>query len=76
MIVGTIAGCAHAPRVHGGIRRKTGRCPVFVVGLPRTGTTLITSLLSCDPRLRESGELNWDGTILHAGRCSLLPWRA
>jgi hypothetical protein len=47
-----------------------------VVGLPRTGTTLITSLLSCDPRLRESGELNWDGTILHAGRCSLLPWRA
>lgn len=33
--------------------------PVFVIGLPRTGTTLIASLLARDPRLRERGELNW-----------------
>ncbi|HJU26116.1 MAG TPA: sulfotransferase [Rhodanobacteraceae bacterium] len=33
--------------------------PVFVIGLPRTGTTLVTSLLAKDPRLRDRGELNW-----------------
>jgi hypothetical protein len=40
-----------------------GFAPVFVIGLPRTGTTLITSLLSRDPRLRDRGELNWIGSM-------------
>jgi hypothetical protein len=33
--------------------------PVFVVGLPRTGTTLVASLLGRHPQLRNRGELNW-----------------
>jgi tetratricopeptide (TPR) repeat protein len=35
--------------------------PLFVIGLPRTGTTLISSLLGRDRRVRERGELNWIG---------------
>lgn len=33
--------------------------PVFVVGLPRTGTTLAASLLARSGELRNRGELNW-----------------
>jgi len=33
--------------------------PVFVVGLPRTGTTLVASLLARTGELRNRGELNW-----------------
>lgn len=33
--------------------------PVFVVGLPRTGTTLVASLLGRHPAVRNRGELNW-----------------
>jgi tetratricopeptide (TPR) repeat protein len=33
--------------------------PVFIVGLPRSGTTLAASLLSRDARIRNRGELNW-----------------
>lgn len=33
--------------------------PVFIVGLPRTGTTLAATLLARDPRVRDRGELNW-----------------
>lgn len=33
--------------------------PVFVVGLPRTGTTLAASLLARDGQVRNRGELNW-----------------
>jgi tetratricopeptide (TPR) repeat protein len=37
--------------------------PVFVVGLPRTGTTLAATLLARDPQLRDRGELNWIGAM-------------
>ena len=33
--------------------------PVFIVGLPRSGTTLSESLLARDARIRSRGELNW-----------------
>lgn len=33
--------------------------PVFVVGLPRTGTTLVATLLGRHPQVRNRGELNW-----------------
>ncbi|SFN52522.1 tetratricopeptide repeat-containing sulfotransferase family protein [Dokdonella immobilis] len=33
--------------------------PVFIVGLPRSGTTLAASLLARDPEVRARGELNW-----------------
>ncbi|HZR33970.1 MAG TPA: sulfotransferase [Nevskia sp.] len=33
--------------------------PVFVVGLPRSGTTLAAELLGRHPQVRNRGELNW-----------------
>jgi tetratricopeptide (TPR) repeat protein len=39
--------------------------PVFVVGLPRTGTTLAASLLARNGELRNRGELNWIDAMYH-----------
>ncbi len=44
--------------------------PIFIVGLPRSGTTLVEQILSAHPRVRAGGELpfwnafggNWDKT--------------
>ena len=36
-----------------------GFVPVFIVGLPRTGTTLLASRLARHPDVRDRGELNW-----------------
>ena len=33
--------------------------PVFVVGLPRTGTTLVEEMLTRHPQVRGRGEMNW-----------------
>ncbi|MBU6248863.1 MAG: sulfotransferase [Xanthomonadaceae bacterium] len=38
--------------------------PVFVVGMPRSGTTLVDRILSCHPQLRSAGELNTFGLAL------------
>lgn len=37
--------------------------PIFIVGLPRTGTTLVATLLGRHPRVRNRGELNWLPTM-------------
>ena len=37
----------------------TDFAPIFIVGLPRTGTTLAATILSRNKFLRERGELNW-----------------
>lgn len=37
--------------------------PVFVVGLPRTGTTLLANLLSRHPQIRNRGEMGWLGAF-------------
>jgi Sulfotransferase family len=41
-----------------GIAREKIRQPLFIVGLPRTGTTLLHSLLAADPRHR--APLTWE----------------
>lgn len=43
----------------------TSYVPVFVVGLPRTGTTLVASLLARSGELRNRGELNWIDAMYH-----------
>lgn len=48
--------------------------PVFVIGLPRTGTTLLASLLDRHPQLRNRGELNWLAAL--AARLGPSPERA
>ncbi|HNP37255.1 MAG TPA: sulfotransferase [Woeseiaceae bacterium] len=40
-----------------------GRKPVFIVGMPRTGTTLAEQILSSHPRIAGGGELPYFGTI-------------
>lgn len=46
---------APAPRVTASV--ASGCAPVFVVGLPRTGTTLVAELLGRHPDVRNRGEL-------------------
>ncbi len=43
-----------------GIARETIRRPLFVLGLPRTGTTLLFNLLAQDPACRPL--MNWEST--------------
>ena len=44
-----------------GIREQTIRSPLFIIGLPRTGTTLLHALLAQDPRNRSP--LTWE--VMH-----------
>lgn len=48
--------------------------PIFIVGLPRTGTTLVDRILSSHPDVRSAGELNMFGGLIkeHAGTTSNL----
>ena len=48
--------------------------PVFIVGMPRSGTTLTAELLSRHKAVRNRGELNWIAAI--AGRVGPAPDRA
>lgn len=41
--------------------------PVFVVGLPRTGTTLVSMLLSRHPLVRNRGEMGWLAGLAEQG---------
>ena len=46
-------------RAHPEIAATPVQRPVFIAGLPRTGTTLLDRLLGCEPRLRPL--LSWEG---------------
>ncbi|WP_144096468.1 tetratricopeptide repeat-containing sulfotransferase family protein [Croceicoccus sediminis] len=49
------AACA-AVKLPGGVEGDTA--PIFVVGMPRTGTTLVERILSAHPDVRSAGELS------------------
>lgn len=40
-----------------GDRRRDGRLPIFIIGLPGSGTTLVESILSMHPAIAAAGEL-------------------
>ena len=42
---------------------RPGMVPVFIVGLPRTGTTLVATRLAHHAEVRDRGELNWIGAM-------------
>jgi hypothetical protein len=48
-----------------------GRKPIFIVGLPRSGSTLIERILSAHPHVRAGGELPLLPNLMR----SLTPWR-
>lgn len=50
-------GSAPAPQAEGPV--DTSIVPVFVVGLPRSGTTLVAELLARHPQVRNRGERSW-----------------
>lgn len=40
--------------------------PVFIVGMPRSGTSLVEQVLASHPMMYGAGELNWIGRIEHS----------
>ena len=40
--------------------------PVFIVGIPRSGTTLVEQILSCHPQVHGAGELDHIGKIVQS----------
>ncbi|MEO1041622.1 MAG: sulfotransferase [Pseudomonadota bacterium] len=46
---------------------NTGPSPIFVIGLPRTGTTLIDRILSSHPGVTSAGELNTFAGLIKSG---------
>src|SRR6185437_10152920 len=47
---------------------QTSRRPVFIVGMPRSGTSLVEQILACHPQVHGGGELSiLSSMALHAG---------
>lgn len=46
--------------------------PVFVIGMPRSGSTLVEQVLAAHPNIAASGELPWAGRALDQGLASAL----
>lgn len=40
-------------------RSPSAFAPIFIIGMPRTGTTLVSTLLARNSDVRDRGELNW-----------------
>lgn len=52
---------------------SSDRTPVLILGMPRSGTTLVEQIISSHPQVRAGGELNfWNerGAAWHAGRAA------
>lgn len=60
---------ARAPRV--AATQPSGPCPIFIVGLPRSGTTVLERMLANHSHVASAGELNDFGRqLLRAGNTS------
>jgi tetratricopeptide (TPR) repeat protein len=55
----TLASSRSIDTSHGPISNDPGFTPIFVVGLPRSGTTLVATRLGQRADVRDRGELNW-----------------
>lgn len=56
-------------------KTKETRCPIFIVGMPRAGTTLIEQILSSHKNIYGAGELNiLDEIIQEASHAARLPF--
>src|SRR6202041_3342817 len=65
-------GLANAVRSLGRTARRGGNLPVFIVGMPRSGTTLTEQILSSHPAVAAGGELGfWTNSVAQWGANSL-----
>lgn len=55
----TVAALLAAPPIPQRLDAPGDFVPVFIVGMPRSGTTLVAELLARHPRVRNRGELSW-----------------
>lgn len=58
----------HSAKLHAGWPRAGNRSqlPVFIVGMPRSGTTLIEQILASHPEVYGAGEINWLANLADA----------
>ena len=65
-------GLANAVRSLGRAARRGDNLPVFIVGMPRSGTTLTEQILSSHPAVAAGGELGfWTNSVAQWGANSL-----
>jgi tetratricopeptide (TPR) repeat protein len=65
-------GLANVVRSLGRASRRGDNLPVFIVGMPRSGTTLTEQILSSHPAVAASGELGfWTNSVAEWGADSL-----
>jgi len=57
----------HAARIDVGCPSED-RVPIFIVGMPRSGTTLLEQILACHPQVHGCGELTTLGDLLRSGQ--------
>ena len=61
-------GLANAAQSLGRAARRGDNLPVFIVGMPRSGTTLIEQILSSHPAVAAGGELGfWTNSVAQRG---------
>lgn len=49
-------------------KNKEEAAPIFVVGLPRSGSTLVESVLSCAPNSKALGEVGYMNSVINKAR--------
>lgn len=74
-----LIGMPTAPEPHPGAERPPGPVPIFVVGMPRSGTTLLDRILSSHSQVASAGEiidfwcqLHWVADVVPAKSSGLL----
>ena len=69
---------ANSPPVRDGSAGDPSEEPIFIIGMPRTGTTLVDRILSSHPQVHSAGELPNFGAVLKrasgSSTASLLDW--
>jgi len=45
---------------------STSDLPIFIIGMPRSGTSLVEQILASHPDIHGAGELNWMGRIFES----------
>ena len=52
---------------------KTSHTPIFILGMPRSGTTLVEQIIACHSQVQGAGELNFLGNLGNSIACGAKP---